>query len=138
MTLPNYDPRFDYYSVLKITPLATPNEIKVAFYRAVREVHPDLNRQHKQSTRRTQRIIEAKILLNPSKRAEYDRNRAEYWAARPTTTTRPKGRVRTGTARRRRVSRRVRRPAARGTHLEDIGEAWVRIVEGFLRGFRQA
>lgn len=137
MILPKYDPRFDYYSVLKITPSATPSEIKVAFYRAVREVHPDLNRQRKRSTRRTQRINEAKILLNPSKRAEYDRTRAEYWATRPAPTARPKKATRTR-ATRRRVSRPAESPVYWDAELGDLGEAWVRIAEGFLRGLRQA
>ena len=131
-----YDPRFDYYSVLKVTPSATPSEIKVAFYRAVREVHPDLNRQHKRSTRRTQRINEAKILLHPSKRAEYDFARAEYWTTRPAPTARKKT-TRTR-ATRRRVSRPAESPAGWEAELGDLADAWVRIAEGFLRGLRQA
>src|SRR5260370_10259152 len=137
MIPPKYDPRFDYYSVLKVTPSATPSEIKVAFYRAVREVHPDLNRQHKRSTRRTQRINEAKILLHPSKRTEYDLARAEYWAARPAPTARPKKTTRTR-ATRRRVSRPAESSAGWDAALGDFAEAWVRIAEGFLRGLRQA
>ncbi len=134
ITPPKYDPRFDYYSIIEVDPSATRSEIRVAFYRAVRQVHPDLNRERKRSTRQTQRINEAKILLNPSKRAEYDRARADYRAAAQPRKTPP-----------RRVTRRRRVPkarktssASRATGWGDLGQAWVRVAEGFLRGLGQA
>ena len=38
-----YDPDRDYYTVLGIDTGATTAEVRLAFRRAVREVHPDLN-----------------------------------------------------------------------------------------------
>lgn len=134
ITSPKYDPRFDYYSVLEIVPSATRSEIRAAFYRAVRQVHPDLNRERKRSTRQTQRINEAKILLNPIKRADYDRARADYRAAAQPRKAPPR-RV----TRRRRVSTaRKSSSTPRATGLGDLGQAWVRVAEGFLRGLGQA
>jgi curved DNA-binding protein CbpA len=134
MTSPNYDPRFDYYSVLEIDPSATRSEIRAAFYRAVRQVHPDLNRERKRSTRQTQRINEATILLNPVKRAEYDRVRADYRAA-----AQPKKAPPRRVTRRRRVSTaRKASSSSRAAEWGDLGQTWVRVAEGFLRGLGQA
>lgn len=126
MILPTYDPKLDFYAVLGIDPSATPAETKAAFYRAVRKVHPDLNQAGKRSTRETQRINEAKILLNPRTRAGYDRARAKHRAS----------------ARRRRARPVRRAPKVQARNepsppLGNLDQAWIQIASAFLRGLHQ-
>jgi curved DNA-binding protein CbpA len=99
MILDPYEPESDLYALLEVSPAAADDEVKRAFYRAIRKVHPDLNTGQTRSTLKTQRINRAKILLNSGFRAQYDRLRAEFLAAggqvpRPRARRKPKRRSR--------------------------------------------
>src|SRR5215469_14548043 len=124
MDLHPYDPDMDYYSLLDVSPSAAADEVKRAFYRAIRKVHPDLNSGEAASTTETQRINRAKILLKVEQRMEYDRLRGDYWAAQPERPPRP-----------RRANKRKRRArprsAARRSRSADA-EAWEHLVLAFL------
>jgi len=124
MDLHPYDPDMDYYSLLDVSPSAAADEVKRAFYRAIREVHPDLNSGAAGSTTETQRINRAKILLKVEQRLEYDRLRADYWAAQPKRPLRP----RRATKRKRRARP---RSAPRRSQIADT-EAWEHLVMAFL------
>jgi len=119
-----YDPDLDYYSLLDLSPSAAADEVKRAFYRAIRKVHPDLNSGAAGSTAETQRINRAKILLKVEERLEYDRVRADYWAAQPKRSSRP----RRATKRKRRARP---RSAPRRSQIADT-EAWEHLVMAFL------
>ena len=119
-----YDPDLDYYSLLDVSPSAATDEVKRAFYRAIRKVHPDLNSGEAGSTAKTQRINRAKILLNVEQRLEYDRLREDYWAAQPERPSRPK-----------RASKRKRRARPRSVpkRSQSAGtEEWEHLVMAFL------
>jgi curved DNA-binding protein CbpA len=124
MGLDSYDPELDYYSLLDVSPSAAADEVKRAFYRAIRKVHPDLNSGHAGSTEQTQRINRAKILLNVEQRLEYDRLRADYWSAQPKRPVRPKR-----PAKRKRRAR--RRSAPRRSQSAEV-EALDRLAMAFL------
>jgi curved DNA-binding protein CbpA len=125
MNLEPYEPESDYYSLLEVSPSAPELEIKRAFYRAIRKVHPDLNAGQDGSNTETQRLNRAKILLNAELRVEYDRLREDYWAAQ-----RPRP------SRRRRIKsrRRARRSPAPRTSKGADAEAWTRLAMAFLQG----
>jgi curved DNA-binding protein CbpA len=106
MILDPYEPEFDLYALLEVSPAAADEEVKRAFYRAIRKVHPDLNTGQTRSTLKTQRINRAKILLNTGLRAQYDGLRAEFLAAsgqvpRPRARRKPKRRGRAASPSRR-------------------------------------
>lgn len=64
----------NYYKVLKVSPKASKPEIKSAYRRLARKVHPDINATTDSSTHEFAQITKAyKTLLNPQKRADYDR-----------------------------------------------------------------
>lgn len=75
-----YDPSRDYYQILGIESDATPDEVRLAYRRGVRAVHPDLNpHRHAWATEQIQRINEAyDVLRDPDRRREYDRLRWPY------------------------------------------------------------
>jgi curved DNA-binding protein CbpA len=81
----------DLYGVLGIPQYATPQQIKQAHRRLARNSHPDLNQSDAvQAERRMVQInVAATVLLDPRRRAEYDRTwalhrcRARRAAARP-------------------------------------------------------
>jgi molecular chaperone DnaJ len=65
--------RRDYYETLGVPRTATPDEIKRAFRRLARELHPDIN-QDPRSDERFKEINEAyQVLSDPERRAQYDR-----------------------------------------------------------------
>ncbi len=80
-----YDPARDYYTVLGIESNATGEEIRLAYRRCVREVHPDLNPQRADwATEQLQRVNEAyDVLREPALRREYDRQRWPHVPNRP-------------------------------------------------------
>jgi hypothetical protein len=78
-----YDPKRDYYTILGIDVAASPEEVRLAYRRAVREVHPDRHpEQADWATEQIQRLNEAYgVLSKGAARREYDRLR---WPHVPT------------------------------------------------------
>ena len=64
----------NYYETLKVSQKASKSEIKSAYRRLARKLHPDVNHGSEQTARAFAAIAEAyEILGNPKERAEYDR-----------------------------------------------------------------
>lgn len=64
----------DFYKILKISSKASNAEIKSAYRRLARELHPDVNGGAENSTREFARVTKAyEILGNPQTRADYDK-----------------------------------------------------------------
>jgi uncharacterized membrane protein len=64
----------DYYKVLKISPKASAAEIKSAYRRLAREMHPDVNGGTEEATREFALIAKSyEVLSNPQERAHYDK-----------------------------------------------------------------
>lgn len=82
-----YDPARDYYATLGIDAEANSDEIRQAYRRCVREVHPDLNPERADwATEQLQRINEAyDVLRTADLRREYDRLRWVYLPSSPST-----------------------------------------------------
>jgi curved DNA-binding protein len=69
----------DYYKVLGVGRNATENEIKSAYRKLARKLHPDLNPNDKDAKRKFQEINEAnEVLSDPEKRKKYDQY-GENW-----------------------------------------------------------
>lgn len=71
----------NYYETLKVSPKASSNEIKSAYRRLARKLHPDKNNGSEETARAFAAIAEAyEILRNPAERAKYDKKilHAEY------------------------------------------------------------
>ncbi len=63
----------DYYKTLKVSPKASPAEIKSAYRRLARKLHPDVNGNSKTSGQEFAAIARAyEVLSNPRDRAGYD------------------------------------------------------------------
>jgi curved DNA-binding protein len=63
----------DYYKVLAVTKTATQEEIKKAYRKLARKMHPDLNPNDKEAHKKFQQINEAnEVLSDPEKRKKYD------------------------------------------------------------------
>ncbi len=63
----------DYYRILKVSPKASAIEIKSAYRRLARKMHPDLNAASENTTKDFAKIARAyQILSNPEERARYD------------------------------------------------------------------
>ena len=54
----------DYYKVLELKKTATPKEIKSAYRRLARKVHPDLNPKDEDAKKKFQQINEANEVLS--------------------------------------------------------------------------
>lgn len=64
----------DYYKVLKVSPKATNAEIKSAYRRLARKLHPDVNGDAQTASLEFAEVAKAyEILGNPQARAEYDK-----------------------------------------------------------------
>jgi hypothetical protein len=64
----------NYYKILKVSPQATTAEIKSAYRRLAREMHPDVNSDSKDAAREFAQIAKAyEILSNEQERAFFDR-----------------------------------------------------------------
>ncbi|KMP10296.1 hypothetical protein UR09_06705 [Candidatus Nitromaritima sp. SCGC AAA799-A02] len=73
----------DYYNILGIPENAQDMEIKKAYRKLALEYHPDHNKNDPQSEEKFKQLTEAYgVLIDPSKRREYDRFRADHLAGR--------------------------------------------------------
>lgn len=69
----------DYYKVLGVSPDAKQDEIKRAFRKLARELHPDANKNNPDAERRFKEVTEANdVLSDPAKRKEYDDARSLF------------------------------------------------------------
>jgi curved DNA-binding protein len=69
----------DYYKILGVDKNATPKEIKIAYRKLARKLHPDLNPNDKDAKRKFQEINEAnEVLSDPEKRKKYDQYGANW------------------------------------------------------------
>jgi curved DNA-binding protein len=69
----------DYYKILGIDKSASPKDIKSAYRKLARKLHPDLNPNDKDAKRKFQEINEAnEVLSDPEKRKKYDQH-GENW-----------------------------------------------------------
>ena len=63
----------DYYKALGVDKNATEEEIKKAYRKLARKLHPDLNPNDKEAHKKFQQINEAnEVLSDPEKRKKYD------------------------------------------------------------------
>jgi hypothetical protein len=63
----------DYYRILKVSPKATEKEIKSAYRRLARKLHPDVNGGANDNSREFAQIAKAyQVLSNTAERARYD------------------------------------------------------------------
>ena len=68
----------DYYKTLNVSPKASRNEIKSAYRRLARKLHPDKNNGSEETARAFAAIAEAyEVLGNPKERALYDQRRLQ-------------------------------------------------------------
>jgi curved DNA-binding protein len=69
----------DYYKILGISKTATDEDIKKAYRKLARKLHPDLNPNDKEANKKFQQINEAnEVLSDPEKRKKYDQY-GENW-----------------------------------------------------------
>ncbi|RYF67887.1 MAG: J domain-containing protein, partial [Cytophagaceae bacterium] len=63
----------DYYNVLGVSKTATDEEIKKAYRKLARKLHPDLNPNDSEASKKFQQLNEAnEVLSDPDKRKKYD------------------------------------------------------------------
>src|SRR6478736_6902366 len=63
----------DYYKILGISKTASEEDIKKAYRKLARKLHPDLNPNDKEAHKKFQQINEAnEVLSDPEKRKKYD------------------------------------------------------------------
>jgi curved DNA-binding protein len=69
----------DYYKILGVSKTASDEDIKKAYRKLARKLHPDLNPNDKESHKKFQQINEAnEVLSDPEKRKKYDQY-GENW-----------------------------------------------------------
>src|SRR5215211_4250862 len=69
----------DYYSILGVKHNASEKEIKSAFRKLARKLHPDLNPNDKEAEARFKEVSEAyEVLSDPEKRKKYDQFGADW------------------------------------------------------------
>ena len=69
----------DYYKILGVAKNASDEEIKKAYRKLARKLHPDLNPDDKDAVKKFQQLNEAhEVLSDPDKRKKYDKYGAEW------------------------------------------------------------
>ena len=69
----------DYYKVLGVAKNASQKEIKKAYRKLARKLHPDINPEDEVSNKKFQQLNEAnEVLSNPEKRAKYDKHGKDW------------------------------------------------------------
>jgi curved DNA-binding protein len=69
----------DYYKILGIAKTASEEDIKKAYRKLARKLHPDLNPNDKEANKKFQQINEAnEVLSDPEKRKKYDHYGEQY------------------------------------------------------------
>jgi curved DNA-binding protein len=69
----------DYYKILGIPKTASEEDVKKAYRKLARKLHPDLNPNDKEANKKFQQINEAnEVLSDPEKRKKYDRYGEQY------------------------------------------------------------
>ena len=69
----------DYYKTLGISKTATQDDIKKAYRKLARKMHPDLNPNDKEAHKKFQEINEAnEVLSDPDKRKKYDQHGKDW------------------------------------------------------------
>ncbi len=69
----------DYYKILGVNKTASQDDIKKAYRKLARKLHPDLNPNDKEAEKRFKELNEAnEVLSNPENRAKYDKY-GEHW-----------------------------------------------------------
>jgi curved DNA-binding protein len=69
----------DYYKILGLSKTATDDDIKKAYRKLARKLHPDLNPNDKEASKKFQQINEAnEVLSDPEKRKKYDQYGQQY------------------------------------------------------------
>ncbi|NIF04462.1 J domain-containing protein [Chryseobacterium sp. Tr-659] len=69
----------DYYKILGVDKSATQDDIKKAYRKLARKLHPDLNPDDKEAERKFKELNEAnEVLSNPENRSKYDKY-GEHW-----------------------------------------------------------
>lgn len=72
-------PYIDYYKILGVDKNASAEDIKKAYRKLARKLHPDLNPNDKEAQKKFQELNEAnEVLSDPEKRAKYDKY-GENW-----------------------------------------------------------
>jgi hypothetical protein len=70
----------DYYEILQVSPKAGPDVIDAAYRRLARRYHPDVNPSQAAAVRMRELNQALEILIDPHKRADYDRRRQRFLA----------------------------------------------------------
>ena len=90
----------DYYEILGVGKTATADEIKNAYRKLARKLHPDLNPNDKEANKKFQQVNEAnEVLSDPEKRKKYDTYGKDWQHAEEFEKTRQSQRHGAGTGR---------------------------------------